>query len=72
LLSNQGLNAALLYLNDTTAPLSVIVEFDSAGRVSSISDKNAIYYVSQSKYSSLNQKMSYGEMLLTALSAANT
>ncbi len=64
LLSNQGLNAALLYLNDTTAPLSVIVEFDSAGRVSSISDKNAIYYVSQSKYSSLNQKMSYGEMLL--------
>jgi hypothetical protein len=54
---------ALLYLNKTTSPRQVGVEFNSEGRIGAITDGMSIYYVSRDEYKRLNSSNDYDAML---------
>jgi S-layer protein (TIGR01567 family) len=54
---------ALLYLNKTTSPRQVGVEFNSEGRIGAITDGVSIYYVSRDEYKRLNSSNDYDAML---------
>lgn len=58
----------LLYLNKSSAPLQVGVTFDSSGRIASIADNRAIYYLSPTGYRMVNTSQSYSEMLANSTS----
>lgn len=52
-----------LFINRSSAPLQVSVRFDSTGRISSIADRNTIYYLSPTGYKITNSSRSYSQML---------
>jgi len=54
---------ALLYVNQSASPLQVAVTFDSQGRISSIMDSNAFYYISSEDYARLNRSLDYSSMI---------
>ncbi len=54
---------ALLYLNKSTSPRQVGVEFNSEGRIGAITDGVSIYYVSRGEYKRLNTSIDYDAML---------
>ncbi len=53
---------ALLYLNSSTSPRQVGVEFNSEGRIGAITDGSNIYYVSRDEYKRLNTSIDYDAM----------
>jgi len=55
---------ALLYLNKSTSPRRVGVEFNSEGRIGAITDGVSIYYVSHDEYKRLNSSIDYNAMLV--------
>jgi len=54
---------ALLYVNQSASPLQVAVTFDSQGRISTIMDSNAFYYISSEDYATLNRSLDYRSMI---------
>lgn len=54
---------ALLYVNQSASPLQVAVTFDSQGRISSIMDSSAFYYISSEDYARLNTSLNYSSMI---------
>ena len=54
---------ALLYVNQSASPLQVAVTFDSQGRISTIMDSNAFYYISNEDYARLNTSLDYSSMI---------
>jgi len=61
--SGQSFSPAVLYQNRSERPVSVDVSFDRQGRITSIADKNTVYYISPSEYSMI-AKGSYSQMLV--------
>lgn len=53
----------LLYLNRSASPKQVGVTIDLGGRISAISDGQAIYYLSRGEYKRLNSSLDYDAML---------
>lgn len=54
---------ALLYVNQSASPLQTAVTFDSQGRISTIMDSNAFYYISSEDYARLNRSLNYSSMI---------
>jgi len=54
---------ALLYVNQSASPLQVAVTFDSQGRISTIMDSDAFYYISSEDYARLNRSLDYRSMI---------
>lgn len=54
---------ALLYVNQSASPLQVAVTFDSQGRISTIMDSNAFYYISSEDYARLNRSLDFSSMI---------
>jgi S-layer protein (TIGR01567 family) len=54
---------AVLYLGESTPPISVGVKFDESGRIARIANNTALYYISPSEYSLTRHNISYGDML---------
>jgi len=54
---------ALLYVNQSASPLQVAVTFDSQGRISTIMDSDAFYYISSEDYARLNRSLDYSSMI---------
>lgn len=53
---------ALLYLNGSSLPKQVGVLFEPGGSIGSITDAEAIYYISRDEYAKLNRTMDYDSM----------
>jgi len=54
---------AVLYLGESTPPIKVGVKFDESGRIASIANNTALYYISPSEYSLTGHNISYEDML---------
>jgi S-layer protein (TIGR01567 family) len=59
---------ALLYINKQSGPLQVSIRLDSNGRIASIANNRAIYYLSPTGYKLINTSESYSEMLANSTS----
>ncbi|MHC1631978.1 MAG: S-layer protein domain-containing protein [Methanotrichaceae archaeon] len=58
------LQAGMLYLNESSSPIQVIVKFDPSGRMALIQDDDGVvYYVSRSAYEAANPQVDYEDML---------
>jgi S-layer protein (TIGR01567 family) len=63
ILPESNIQGAVLQVNNSTDPVSVMVSFDGSGRISLIQDPaGEIYYISPTEYEKLGAAASYGEM----------